>query len=322
LATATDATAATDVGRTDVTATNTVPDLTETGEWRFFDLVTVPTRPFQKKGYDCCDLAHMTTLYKSGPQLTKLAERMTPDNGSSERPIKRFTLHFFGQNRHLAPERSKPAWRAMEKLYKTELCEELEKEMYQGDGDKYYGAKQLIDNVMDHKHCYHIVLTGLKKRNPKRAATELSDLEPEAIAAVSFCSSLSRPDFIFLSLCVVSSGQFTKDYGGNKCDNLSWRRRGLMTLLLSTCAQVHRSLCQHRSAVSCLVSPTTASLPIFEHLGFTRTAYNFKKCYGSPYYEKHSNDIRIFLDKNRTAAHVPFVTEGHVFSRSCELLWN
>jgi hypothetical protein len=200
----------------------------------------------------------------------------------------------------------------MERLYNTELRKNLEKELYQGDGDRLYDATKLINTVLEHKDCYHVAVTGLKKISSR---SEI--LEPTVIAAVSFCSTMSKLNKIFVSLCVVSEGVFGKEYGAH--DGKAWRRRGLMSLLLRICAQLHRSLHQYGSSISVYVSLTTTEswYKIFKKLGFCRSSSNFKECYDCPYVEER-DELRLFLDDTKTARHVPFMAEGCVFSKTCK----
>jgi len=137
------------------------------------------------------------------------------------------------------------------------------------------------------------------------------------IAAVSFCSHKEERERLFISMCAVSSFNYSQEFG-RSCDKAPWRKRGLCRFLFLVCRRIHRSV--HHLIPSedlwVLMCPLrkAPSLQCFKIIGFLRVALSFKDCYGFPF----AADTATFIDENsgttiNVLKCVPFLADGEVY---------
>lgn len=302
-------------------------------EREFYDFASYHDRPYRKNGFYSCALEDLLRNdgHNAKQAVKELGPRMLPAESAGKVSLKNTDAHGPGRIPATAKHRylvnflcnsvvqpstpTEGTKELLQKLYISDLKPELESVMNFGDADKCRPPSVVISEILDHPFSTHVVLVGHQKVKSKNGFS----VEPEALAAVSFCSHEKKIDGIFIGLCAVSSGNQTKSFG-TKSNGEPWRGRGFLEFLLSVCQTLHRSQYRYNGRLWTYVSLLNSYTyyPAFVKMGFTPAAYNFKDCFGQPYTEDYANypTARALLDT------VPFLCEGIVMGKLGKLFWN
>jgi hypothetical protein len=307
---------------------------TKRGKNELFEFADYPDKIFRKQGYYSCPLAEVVDYLNPGKAVIFLAKRQLPRQkpqvltklvpviGEAKRTERyRFDVQFVSRsfNPQFAIDgkaKNKTArtgvWKYLDQLYNQYLMETLKTEMNDGDEDQYFRAADLISSVLDDKHTTHILITAVENGESDK---DCGCTVP--IAAVSFCSNDGSvgSNSLMIGACAVSDGKFTKKFG-TAADDKSWRRRGLLAFLLMAARKLHRSIYHSNGELWCYIAlrQNYSCLPVFQKLGFTPVANNFKDCFGVPNMSNASR-LRYVVTNKRPAkpVFVPFLAEGTVY---------
>ncbi len=306
------------------------------GKDELFEFAAYPDKVFRKQGYHCCSLAEVAEYLDPSEAVVFLSKRQLPreskkvkvavtDSKSIEPEKKskcdrrRFEVQFVNgsfnsttKNDKEVPTKTRNGiWSHLNHLYSTNLKETLKSEMNDGDEDEYFGPTELIASVLDDKESIHILVTAFES-----GENEKSPGSPVPIAAVSFRSKPGEAsNSLMIGACAVSNGKFTKRFGA-AADDKSWRGRGLFSFLLMAARKLHRSIHRRIGELWCYVAlrHNYTCLPVFQKLGFTPVAHNFKDCFGVASVSELSRLQYIVTNKRpKEPVFVPFVAEGTIY---------
>lgn len=274
-----------------------------------FDFAAYQEHRFRRTGYHSLTLNDVKEALGDQPSsIVNLAARKMPND--THQNVFRFNIHFLS----LCDESTDQSRRylvLLKSFYSMVLEDVLSKNLNDGDKDKWYTVKDIIDSILLNKQTTTVFVSVWKKIEHENENDAAAQYEEEILAAMSFCSnSLPPHESLFLGLFGVSDKKYKRKLYGQFGDNGSWRKRGLSKFLLQTVMKLHQSRWHYNGKLEVFTSLRmnyVKLVPFFRRLKFLPAAANYKDCFGVL---SVSNESEL---KDATNKCIPFLAEGMVF---------